>query len=89
MTETSPRQEALQLVEFEGITQVEAAQRLGLPVSAWVVNQSLTPLDVIDPVLRARRSHEAVYLRELAAHGRRTASNRGMPTFWLPNLISA
>jgi RNA polymerase sigma-70 factor (ECF subfamily) len=27
-------QEALQLVEFEGVTQVEAAQRLGLSVSA-------------------------------------------------------
>jgi hypothetical protein len=40
---------------------------------AWVVNQSLTPLDVTDPVLRAGRSHEAVHLRELAAHGKRTA----------------
>ena len=35
--------------------------------------QSLTPLDVTDPVLRARRSHEALHLRELAAHGKRTA----------------
>jgi arsenite-transporting ATPase len=40
---------------------------------AWVVNQSLTPLDVTDPVLRARRSREAVHLRELATHGKRTA----------------
>ena len=39
---------------------------------AWVVNQSLTPLDVTDPVLRARRSEEAVHLRELATHGKRT-----------------
>ena len=39
---------------------------------AWVVNQSLTPLAVTDPVLRARRNHEAVHLRELAAHGKRT-----------------
>ena len=39
---------------------------------AWVVNQSLTPLDVTDPVLRARRNHEAVHLRELATHGKRT-----------------
>ena len=35
-------------------------------------NQSLTPLKVTDPVLRARRDHEAVHLRELAAHGKRT-----------------
>jgi arsenite-transporting ATPase len=40
---------------------------------AWVVNQSLTPLAVTDPVLRARRSHEAVHLRELATHGTRAA----------------
>jgi arsenite-transporting ATPase len=40
---------------------------------AWVVNQSPTPLKVTDPVLRARRSHEAVHLRELAADGKRTA----------------
>jgi arsenite-transporting ATPase len=39
---------------------------------AWVVNQSLTPLAVTDPVLRARRNHEAVHLRELASHVTRT-----------------
>lgn len=32
---------------------------------AWVVNQSLTPLHVKDPVLRSRRSHEAKFLREV------------------------
>ena len=35
--------------------------------------QFTTPLEVTDPVLRARRSHEAVHLRELATHGKRTA----------------
>jgi arsenite-transporting ATPase len=40
---------------------------------AWIDNQSLTPLDVTDPVLSARRNHEAVHLRELATHGKRTA----------------
>lgn len=35
---------------------------------AWVVNQSLTPLKVTDPVLRARQAHEASHLRELADH---------------------
>jgi arsenite/tail-anchored protein-transporting ATPase len=38
---------------------------------AWVVNQSLTPLDVTDPVLRSRRSHEATHLAELAGHAAR------------------
>ena len=32
---------------------------------AWVVNQSLTPLAVSDPVLQSRRAHEAKYLREV------------------------
>ncbi|HYP75714.1 MAG TPA: arsenical pump-driving ATPase [Polyangiaceae bacterium] len=35
---------------------------------AWVVNQSLTPLDVTDPVLRVRRAHEATHLKELVKH---------------------
>ncbi len=47
--------------------------RAGITPFAWVVNQSLTPLAVTDPVLRARRSHEAVHLRELATHGTRAA----------------
>lgn len=40
---------------------------------AWVVNQTLTPLSVSDPVLSARRSHEAIHLRELAVHAGRLA----------------
>ena len=38
---------------------------------AWVVNQSLTPLNVTDPVLRARRAHEATHLKELVNHTER------------------
>lgn len=38
---------------------------------AWVVNQSLTPLDVTDPVLLSRRAHEATHLKELAGHASR------------------
>ena len=38
---------------------------------AWVVNQSLTPLNVTDPVLRARRAHEATHLKELVNHAER------------------
>jgi predicted nucleic acid-binding Zn ribbon protein len=37
-----------------------------------VVNQSLTPLDVTDPVLRSRRAHEQRHLREVADHAART-----------------
>jgi len=38
---------------------------------AWIVNQSLTPLYVTDPVLRARRAHEAPHLEELVDHAAR------------------
>ncbi len=38
---------------------------------AWVVNESLTPLTLSDPVLRARRANEAGHLDELARHGAR------------------
>jgi arsenite/tail-anchored protein-transporting ATPase len=35
---------------------------------AWIVNQSLTPLDVTDLVLRSRRAHKARFLEEIAGH---------------------
>ena len=37
-----------------------------------MVDQSLTPLDVTDPVLRARRAHEQRHLREIVDHAART-----------------
>ncbi len=40
---------------------------------AWVVNQSLTPLSVTDPVLVQRRAHEARYLREVLSRCPRVA----------------
>ena len=40
-------------------------QRAGIAPFAWVINQSLTPLAVTDPVLVSRRAHEARYLREV------------------------
>ena len=49
----------------------EAAQlqrdlrRAGIEPYAWVINQSLSPLSVTDPVLRGRQSHEAKYIREV------------------------
>jgi arsenite-transporting ATPase len=39
--------------------------RAGIRPFAWVVNQSLTPLTVTDPVLQARRGQEAAYLGEV------------------------
>lgn len=65
LPEATPIHEAMQLERD--------LARADITPFAWVVNQSLTPLDVTDPVLRARRSHEAAHLRELAAHGKRTA----------------
>jgi arsenite-transporting ATPase len=65
LPEATPIHEAMQLERD--------LARADITPFAWVVNQSLTPLEVTDPVLRARRSHEAVHLRELAAHGKRTA----------------
>jgi len=64
LPEATPIHEAMQLERD--------LARAGMTPFAWVVNQSLTPLNVTDPVLRARRNHEAVHLRELAAHGKRT-----------------
>lgn len=42
--------------------------RAEIRVFAWVVNQSLSPLAVSDPVLVSRRRNEAAHLEELAAH---------------------
>jgi len=60
LPEATPLHEAMQL-ERDLV-------RAGIAPFAWIVNQSLTPLDVTDPVLRSRRGHEAKHLRELARH---------------------
>jgi arsenite-transporting ATPase len=65
LPEATPIHEAMQLERD--------LARADIPPFAWVVNQSLTPLEVTDPVLRARRSQEAVHLCELAAHARHMA----------------
>jgi arsenite-transporting ATPase len=46
----------------------EDLNRAGIRPFAWVINQSLTPLAVADPVLRSRRAHEATYIREVIEH---------------------
>jgi len=49
----------------------EAAQlqadlvRAGIRPFAWIINQSLSPLPVTDPVLLARQHHESVHIREV------------------------
>jgi arsenite-transporting ATPase len=41
---------------------------------AWVINQSLLPLKVTDPVLRGRQNHEARFIQEvIAEYAQRTA----------------
>jgi len=57
LPEATPIHEAMQLERD--------LARADITPFAWVVNQSLTPLDVTDPVLRARRAHEARHLAEL------------------------
>lgn len=40
-------------------------RRAGIEPYLWVVNQSLAPLSVTDPVLRSRQTLEATYIREV------------------------
>jgi arsenite-transporting ATPase len=60
LPEATPIHEAMQLERD--------LARADIKAFAWVVNQSLTPLGVADPVLRSRRAHEATHLRELVDH---------------------
>ncbi|HEY6562822.1 MAG TPA: arsenical pump-driving ATPase [Polyangiaceae bacterium] len=60
LPEATPIHEAMQLERD--------LTRADIKAFAWVVNQSLTPLHVTDPVLRSRQAHEATHLRELADH---------------------
>jgi arsenite-transporting ATPase len=63
LPEATPIHEAMQL---EG-----DLARAGIHPCAWVINQSLTPLRVTDPVLRARRRQETRYISEVRAHAGR------------------
>ena len=47
--------------------------RAGIAPFAWVVNQSLTPLEVSDPVLLAKRAIEAPFLDEISQRAVRFA----------------
>ncbi|HEY6557883.1 MAG TPA: arsenical pump-driving ATPase [Polyangiaceae bacterium] len=63
LPEATPIHEAMQLERD--------LARADIRPFAWVVNQSLTPLDVKDPVLCSRRAHEAIHLREVRDHAAR------------------
>jgi arsenite-transporting ATPase len=60
LPEATPIHEAMQLERD--------LARASIKPFAWVVNQSLTPLVVKDPVLRARRAYEGRHLAELVDH---------------------
>jgi arsenite-transporting ATPase len=60
LPEATPIHEAMQLERD--------LARADIKPFGWVVNQTLMPLTVTDPVLRSRRAHEAVHLRELVGH---------------------
>jgi len=60
LPEATPIHEAMQLERD--------LARADIRPFAWVVNQSLTPLAVTDPTLRARRALEGIHLDELAGH---------------------
>jgi len=68
LPEATPIHEAMQLERD--------LARADIAPIAWVVNQSLTPLDVTDPVLCSRRAHEQRHLREVADHAARTVLER-------------
>jgi len=63
LPEATPIHEAMQLERD--------LARAGIEPFAWVVNQSLLPLDVKDPVLRSRRAGETTHLGELDGHAAR------------------
>jgi arsenite-transporting ATPase len=57
LPEATPVHEAAQLQE--------GLLRANIRTFGWIINQSLTPLTVTDPVLRARQGHEGVYIAEV------------------------
>lgn len=48
-------------------------ERAGIQPYAWVINASLAPLPVRDPILRARREHERAWIAEVLATATRAA----------------
>jgi arsenite-transporting ATPase len=49
-------------------------RRAGINPFSWIINQSLSPLRVTDPVLRVRQAQETAYIREVTdRHAQRVA----------------
>jgi arsenite-transporting ATPase len=66
LPEATPVHEAAQLQQD--------LRRAGIEPYAWVINQSLAALPVIDPVLRGRQAFEGKYVREVTVElARRTS----------------
>ena len=51
-------------------------RRAGIEPAGWIINQSLAPLTVTDPVLAQRRSREYRYIEEVVC--------QGIPTYLIP-----
>jgi arsenite-transporting ATPase len=81
LPEATPIHEAMQLERDLARADIHAA--------AWVVNQSLTPLTITDPVLRSRQQHEAPHLRELSAHAGRVVLEPWMTTAAMTTMARA
>lgn len=61
LPEATPVHEALEL-------QADL-RRAGIEPTAWIINQSLAPLTVTDPVLACRRAREFTYIAEVVGQG--------------------
>jgi len=57
LPEATPVHEAAQLQKD--------LKRADIEPFAWIINQSLTPLDITDPVLMSRKSNEARFINEV------------------------
>jgi arsenite-transporting ATPase len=44
-------------------------RRAGIEPAGWIINQSLAPLTVTDPVLAQRRAREFRYIEEVVKQG--------------------
>ncbi len=60
LPEATPIHEAMQLERD--------LARADIKPLAWIVNQSLVPLPITDPLLASRRTQEATYLKEISDH---------------------
>lgn len=68
LPEATPVHEALALQED--------LRRAGIEPAGWIINQSLAPLTISDPLLRQRRGREFRYIDEVVA--------QNLPTFLIP-----